>query len=81
MLRINSRNINYSGISEANDETIGYFSASRDEHNVNVNISIENAAKYSENRIAFEEDLNSFIKQIVEVITVEPIPVEEQEEE
>lgn len=65
MLRIDSKNVNYSAACMLNDEQIAYFSASRNgNQRCDVSINIDNIALYLANLSTFENDFVDFMADV-----------------
>lgn len=71
MLRIDSRNMNYNGVSMVGDTIIAGFNANvnEPENNAYLNINIQNMSAMRTNIIVFEADLNSFIDEISSLVS------------
>ena len=65
MLRMDSKNVNYSAACLVSDEQIAYFNANRNgNQRCDINISIDNLAAYNENLSTFENDFTDFMADV-----------------
>ena len=69
MLRVDSKNVNYSAACLVNDTQIAYLSANRltndgTNYRCDMNITIDNLAMYLENISTFENDFADFMADI-----------------
>ena len=66
MLRVDSKNINYSAVSVVNNEVIASFYGDCNANHVGVSINFEDISKFTTNLATIETDLSSFLDQIAE---------------
>lgn len=66
MLRLDSKNTNYSGACIINGAQIGYLSGSRAGNNFNVSFNIDDSDTYANNRATILADIEEFIDEVAE---------------
>ncbi len=68
MLRVDSKNVNYSAASVINTQEdssqIAYFNASKHNERCDISINIENITTYLNNLTIFENDLSDFLVEV-----------------
>ena len=65
MLRIDSKNVNYSAACMVNETQVAYFNANRNgSYRCDVSISIDDLSMYLENLATFENDFVEFMADV-----------------
>lgn len=68
MLQVTSQNMNFSGNSIINDESVMDMNASSDNNQIWFNMTITNIDKYLTNKVAVDDDFDEFKTTVINAV-------------